>query len=160
MKRIFTVTAMAVLMLVPALAQAKRVNRTLIFGQDTLIEGKDDISIHAQCIQNDGGSGDDRIRVYAVTQDDAILRGTDNYLGSSFLTSVTPPADSEIMTFYATSGQEAFTHRIDLGFVMNLTTGRGFTFTAETSLLGLNSNGIDCMLSIDLDKIKKFKAAK
>lgn len=161
MKKIHAALALAALLAGPATAEAKRYSLVLDYGQDVLVAGKDDLNIRAQCVENEGGL--DVARIYAVTQDNAVavtVFGDTYYGNGSYLTSVAVPADSELLARSATSGVEAFLSVLDGGFVLNLTTQNGFGVSAESAIIGLNLGDGDCHLSFDLDKIKKFKAAK
>jgi len=162
MKRYLLLAAMAATLVAPAAAHAKRYNLLMTYGQDILLAGKvDDVAIRAQCIQNEGGMGFDVLRVYAVVAQNSVLRGSNSYPGNgSYLTAVTPAASAQVNVVSALTGDENFNGTIDSGFVLNLTTRHGFTYTAETTVLGLNSGANDCVLSINLDAIKKFKTVE
>lgn len=160
MKQLLVVSALAALFVAPSAAEAKRYNLTMTFGQDVLLVGKDDINLRARCLQNDGGS--DKVQVYAVTASNAVLRGTlGSYLGNgNYLTAVTPIELSRLLSKSTATGTPQMVNDIDGGSVLNLATKRGFTLSAESSILGLNVNGNDCTLSVEIDKITKFKVPK
>jgi len=163
MKRYLLLAAIAATLVAPAAAHAKRYNLLMTYGQDILVAGKeDDVAIRAQCIQNEGGMGADVLRVYAVVGHNSVMKGGGNsYTGNGlYLTAVTPAASASVSGVSALTGDEYFQSAIDAGFVLNLTTRRGFTFTLESSVLGLNSGANDCLLSINLDAIKKFKTVE
>lgn len=123
--------------------------------------GKEDLNIRAQCVENEGGNN--VVRVYAVTQNNAVVATLfgDAYTGNgNYLTPATVPADSELLLLGAPQGVESAGGGIDGAVVVNLTTQNGFGLAQESALLGLNLGDGDCHLSFDLDKIKKFKAAK
>lgn len=162
MKKLTTLAVLVAALALPAAAQAKRYNLIMTFGQDILLAGKeDDVAIRAQCIQNENAMGYDVVRVYAKTAHNAALRGSDTYGGNGFyLTAVTAPSDSEAVAVAVTTGQEYFGVPIDAGMVLNLTTRRGFTWTSESVIAGINNGANDCVLSINLDAIKKFKTVE
>jgi hypothetical protein len=160
MKKSLILLALVAASLAPQVAHAKRYNLTMTFGQDILIAGKEtDIAIRAQCLLNQGGL--DQVRVYAVTANNAVLRSFDSYTGNgTYLTAVTPVVDSELFVVNATTGLEFFGSVIDSGYVLNLTTMHGFAYSLESTVAGTNSGVNDCILSMNLDAIKKFKVAQ
>jgi len=161
MKTLVIIGLLAMALVAPPAAHAKRYNLALNFGQDVLVVGKDDVGIRAQCVQNEGGMGSDVVRIYAVTANNAVLRGSfGGYYGDgSYLTPATPISASPITFTSTTSGQEYFYTWADSGSVLNLTTMHGYELNAESTVLGLNSGGDDCLVSVDVKEIKKFKEA-
>lgn len=162
MKKYLVLAAMAATMVAPGAAQAKRYNLIMTFGQDVLVAGKeDDVAIRAQCIQNDG-FGNDVVRVYAKVGHNSVMKGIDYFGGAgSYASAATAPADAEVLVGGDQTGTEFFGNQIDSGFVLNLTTMHGYAFTLESSILGVNGGGTnDCVLSINLDAIKKFKTVE
>lgn len=160
LKKTMLLSTLALSLLAPAAAHAKRYSFTMTYGQDVVVAGKDDVSVRARCVQNEDGSGFDVLRIYAVTANNAVTRGANTYQGNgSYLTSTDLPVDSTLLVISTPSGAEYFSNSIDSGFVLNLTTKTGFAYAAESTVMGLNSGGTNCRLSINLDSIKKFKAA-
>ena len=159
MKRFFLAAAATSLLVTPAPASAKRLNLTMNFGQDVLIAENGAVALRAQCLANEGGL--DILRVYATTTSPAVLRGHANYPGAgSFLTPASVPAASQVVQSVVTTGLEGFNAGFDGGFVLNVATQEGITVRNETVLLGINSGDDDCLLSLDLTPVKKFKEAK
>lgn len=157
MKAFILLGMMAAALAAPTAAHAKRQNLILNFGQDVLIAGKDDVAIRAQCVQNEGGF--DVVRVYAVSANDAVADASfGNYTGDGdYLTSMSTPLQGMLTFHQKTSGVEGFYAQSDGGHVLNLTTMHGYVLTVESTMLGLNSNGNDCLLSVDVQEVKKFK---
>ena len=158
--RLLVASTFAIVALAPAAAHAKRVSLALAFGDDVLLAGDETLSLRAQCLANDAGS--DRVRIYAVTASNAVLRGVDGYGGNgSYLLPGTPVVDSELARSSVTPGTEQAGFQIDAGaFVFNLEARIGYGLAQETTVLTLNVGAADCLLSADIETIKKFKEAK
>lgn len=157
MKGILMGAALAALLVTPAPSAAKRYNLTLKFGQDVLVAKHGTVSVRAQCLANQGGS--DLLRIYAATTATAI--SLNGFTGNgSYLTPMTPAPAAVLGTVTAVLGVEKFGYTIDKGGVMDVVTQVGLAVRGETALLGLNSGGDDCLLSVDLVPFKKFKEAK
>lgn len=153
---------LSLLLLAPAAAEAKRYNLTLTFGQDVLVVGDESVAVRARCVQNESGGGLDAVRLYATTSENAVLRGAfTSYTGDGdYLTSSTLPLSSQLTFHYGPTGVEGFYTWSDAGFVQNLTTQTGFALRAEATVLGLNTSGADCLVSVDVESIRKFRAAE
>src|SRR5688572_30144302 len=125
MKTTLMFLALAALVSMPGAAEAKRYSLALNFGQDVLVTGKDDAGIRAQCIQNEGGN--DVVRVYAVTANDAVFRGALNgYYGDGFYLTAVTPAPSAVVTVLAyATGTSLVYSQSDAGTMLNLTTMHG-----------------------------------
>ena len=163
MKHLLVLLLSSLLFLGPSEAMAKRISRTMQFGEDTRVEGNGNVSIRAQCIQNENGSGKDVLRIYAATNGDrSVMDGIDELLGDgAYLTAATPAVDSQMIVVSADTGVEQISHGQDEGIVLSLNTLKGLALSAESSLLGLNvSDMYDCLFSIQVDKVKNFKHAR
>lgn len=160
--RLLAAAILTLVALAPAAAHAKRISLALAFGQDVRLIGDDTLSLRAQCVQNEGGH--DRVRVYALTASDAILRGLNNYPGGgTYLTAATPAVDSRLLSQQnsAPGLEVANLGGLDQGaYVFNLATRVGYAIAQETSVLMLNLGGSDCHVSVDIETIKRFKQAK
>lgn len=157
MKKHLILAAVAAILLSPPAAYAKRYNLDLSFGQDVLVVGKDDVGLRVQCLQNQGGN--DVLRLYAVTANDAVSRGAyGSYNGDgSYLTPVTPAISSTLGALQYPTGTEVILNNTDAGGVLNLTTMHGYTLNVESAVFALNAAGSDCLFSIDVSEVKKFK---
>lgn len=165
MNRALLIAILAFAIMAPSAAVAKRINRSLIFGQDALLAKNGPVSLRARCVLNDGGF--DRVEVYATTTSNAVMRGAVGgvfhgvYNGNgTYLTAVSPPESAVVAGILANTGEERVNNAIDGGFVVNIAEMRGFTIRAESSLLGINTGGKHCILSLDFDALKKFKLPK
>jgi len=157
MKRFLMGVALAALLLPPAPSAAKRHNLTLKFGQDVLVAKHGTVSVRAQCLANHAGA--DRLQIYAATTGIAVSLGA--FMGNgSYLTPMTLADEATIIAAAAAVGAEQYGSTIDRGGVMDVFTQTGLAFQTATALLGLNSGGDDCLLSIDVVPFKKFKEAK
>lgn len=155
---------MALIVFVPT-AHAKRINLALAFGQDVKLIGDDTLSVRAVCLQADGSG--DRVRIYAVTDSPAILRGYGtSYPGDgSYLLPGMTPINSQLLmvgnSFFGVGTDVGEIGGLDAGaYVFHLGTRRGYAIAAETSFATLNLGGSDCHVSVDIEIIKRFKPAK
>lgn len=157
MKAFVILGLVAAVLMAPQAAHAKRQNLILNFGQDVLIAGKDDVGVRAQCVQNEGGV--DVVRIYAVTANNAVLDGafTGHFGNGDYLTAMSPLPDSVLTFNQQGTGMESIYTWSDGGHVLNLTTMHGYVLTFEATMLTLNLGGNDCMLSVDVSEVKKFK---
>ena len=159
MKKLLVVAALASSLLAPQAADAKRYNLTMTFGQDILLASNGSVTVRARCILNDFGI--DRLQVYATTTSNAVMRAANSYAGNgSYLTAVTAPSASLLTQVGVATGTEFVAGSIDSGYVVNIESAQGFVVRTESSPLGVNTGGDDCLLSIDLVAIKKFKVPK
>lgn len=156
--KLLVASLFACVALAPATADAKRVSLALSHGDDVLVVGDETLSVRAQCMADDGGVN--KVRLYAVTSSDAVMRGFNSYLGNgSYLTPGSPAAMSVLSQVIIAPGVEVAGLNVDVGFfVFNLAEREGYAFSAETTALTLNLGGSDCLVSADYETIKKFKA--
>lgn len=151
--------------LLPFSAHAKRTSLALTFGQDVEIISKDDVSLRAACVENaPSEEGDDLVMVYAsTTASAAVMEGEDSFSGDGdYLLSTTPSTDSQLLS--NNSGDEDFDNDSDEGFVLSLDTLTGFVVHGDSAILAVNPSSpetdADCLISVDIEKIKKFKTVK
>jgi hypothetical protein len=145
----------------PGAALAKRVSLGLNYGQTATLLSNKTVAAMVECVLDDGGS--DRVRVFATTTlADSYLDGSDDLTGNgSYLQPGTPATDSELLSFSAETGTESIGNVIDNGFVY-APDGRFVTVQGESAILGLNlvGNEFDCIVSVDIQKGRKFKKVK
>jgi hypothetical protein len=157
-KRIVTASACAMALLVPSAGYAKHIGKYLNLGDDVRIAKYKDVEVRAQCV--DAGGGNTRLDVYGATSaDQAVLNGDDNYAGNgSYLTPATLPADAQIAAL--TSTVEVYSTGIDDGWVFSLETLVGLSVQVETTMLGVNTELADCVVSANVEKMFKPKKGK
>jgi hypothetical protein len=115
-------------------------------GQTQTIASHGPISIVAECLST---GGNDIVRLLgASTQDGAVLLGADIRNGSAgnTLDPADPADDRELLRTQVADGTTTVTLNIDRGFVM-APDGRTLNVDGETTALGLNYAGADCITS-------------
>lgn len=160
MKTLLIGAALAALLVSPAPSAAKRHSLVFTYGQDVLVAKNGTVSVRAQCLANQAGL--DVLRVYAATTAPAVARGWSVYYpgDGSYLMPATEPTAATLGQATQSTGDEFFAVGFDSGAVMDVATQVGLAVRAETMLMGVNSGGDDCLLSVDIIPFKKFKEAK